>query len=422
MIDLALLTELGREPAWAVLPGALEPFFVATAHAGPRLEGIREELLHRGGVAVIPVDGVLLRQGEPGLRRFGVANTGHDEIEAKLSAALADPGVDRIVLAIDSPGGVAQGTLALGQKIAEANKSKRVTAHVSGTCASAAYWLASQSSEIVAERDALVGSIGAMAVVRDVTEALEGMGIRTHVLRTGPHKGMGVPGDPITGDQLAQAQRFVDCLADDFFLEVARGRGMELEEVLAIATGATWHATEAKDLGLVDRLGDFQQASGAASSRSPSFHANPLEDSMSEPQTQEAPEVVEAPAPAAQAPASLAELREAFPNDPAFVLEQLDAGATIQQATEESLRRELARAREELDEARARAQGPATTDPIAFDAPAAEAGGGDFHELAKARAEELGITYTQAAKALASENPSLHRAWVKAQRVNFTRR
>lgn len=206
------------------------------------------------GVRVIPVDGPLMK----GWSKFGGTST--VAVRGALRRAAGDDRVRAIVLRIDSPGGHVAGTDDLARDVARVVAGgKRVIAYVEDMAASAAYWVASQASEIVANPSALIGSIGAFVVLEDSSKAAEIAGVKVHVIQTGEFKAIGVPGAPITDEQVAAVRTEIDALAELFFGAVASGRKSKMtrKQVDAVADGRVWIAAEAKGLGLIDRIGAF---------------------------------------------------------------------------------------------------------------------------------------------------------------------
>jgi signal peptide peptidase SppA len=203
------------------------------------------------GVAEVKVEGVLLPSVPAWMRDFGLRVTGYDEITAALEKHAANPRVSEIVLNIDSPGGTVQGVYGAALAVRTAAGSKTVTAWCDGTCASAAYWLASGASHIYASPTARIGSIGVYQAWYDVSENLKKAGVRPVVVRSGAVKGMGIDG--ITDEQLATEQENVDSLAALFHNAVAVGRGLTMDRVAALATGQTWIGARAQSEGLTDK-------------------------------------------------------------------------------------------------------------------------------------------------------------------------
>jgi len=177
--------------------------------------------------------------------------------------AAADPNIRGIMLLVDSPGGTAAGTSELGADVAAAARQKPVHAHAEDMMASAAYWVGAQASRVTATPTSLVGSIGTYSVVTDSSGRAAKDGVVVHVLSTGAHKGAGVPGAPVTTDQLRVAQGVVDELNEHFLAAVASGRRMPLERVKQAADGRIYLAQPAMGLGLLDAV-ESQDAAYAA--------------------------------------------------------------------------------------------------------------------------------------------------------------
>jgi len=213
-----------------------------------------------GGVAVIPIRGVILKDVPWYYGWLGIEATSTAQVRINLDAALGNEAVQSILLRVESPGGTVAGVQDLADAIYAARDRKPVKAYIEDLGASAAYWLASQAQEITANSTAEVGSIGVYCVYWDQSKAAEEMGVRVIVIRSGPYKGMGVPGDKITDEQIAVEQEIVNDLANAFIGSVARGRGMEATKVAKLATGRTWLAADAVGLGLIDQIDGFNAA------------------------------------------------------------------------------------------------------------------------------------------------------------------
>lgn len=212
------------------------------------------------GVALIPFEGVVTKTPTC----FG-AFFGGDAVTSafvdSVNAAVADEGVREIVALIDSPGGSVDGTAEAADAVYAARQKKPVTAYVDGLAASGAYWIASQASRVVINNaTARVGSIGVFAVIPDTSRAYENRGVRVHVVKAGEAKGGGVAGVPVTSDVLAEVQREVSALYEEFVATVARGRGMAPEKARALADGRVHVGRAAIELGLVDGVASLEEA------------------------------------------------------------------------------------------------------------------------------------------------------------------
>ncbi len=265
------LMEVDRVRSWLAMIAECDSDNPAAASAAAM-----PQMVIQGNTAFIPISGVLLKTVDPWLRRLGVEVTGYDEIRMMLAEALGNPKVTSIVLLVDSPGGQVAGGMEAAQAIAEANRSKPVTALVESLAASGAYWLVSQAGHIKAGPNSLIGSIGVYAVYYDYTDMVKSLGVRTIVIKAGEHKGMGVMGAPITDAQIAAVQEVINDMAAHFKRAVAAGRRLSMETVERLATGQLWLAPRAMMMGLVDQVGTKARAAGAvAETSSPAESADP---------------------------------------------------------------------------------------------------------------------------------------------------
>lgn len=284
---------------------------------------IKAPFVLHGSTAEIKVSGVLCKEAPWYYDYLGIDYTETLALRSSIEKATADPRVSAIALRVSSPGGQVAGTLEAGDAIHEASKSKRVSAIVEDLAASGAYWLASQADDITATEDSMVGSIGVYYVLEDSSEAAAKAGYKVHVIRSGDHKGTGVPGSPVTSDQLKAEQGLIDGLAKIFKASVARGRELADEDVDQLATGQCWLANDSKAKGLIDQV----EPAGAGFKRM-----------LSEVDMDDAEQAKKAAEARNEAIASerqrTAELRAAFPGaeDSQFVLAQIESGATVEQA------------------------------------------------------------------------------------------
>lgn len=277
----------------------------------------------RNGVATIPVEGPMFRYADFFTEISGATTYG--QLATDLRAAVNDPKVHAIILAIDSPGGEVTGLAELAQQIREADASKPVVAYVEGMAASAAYWLASATRQIVALDTALLGSIGARTTIYDQRALVEARGIR--VFEIVSSQSPGKVSDPATPEGYARIQRTIDALAGVFIAEVARYRGVSEETVLSdFGQGDILIAQAAIDAGMADRLGTYEALhaelevrGNAPPARSARASAPSQETTMT---TTAVPAAAAEPsaepqhpaAPAAEAPPNPTDLAAAFPD------------------------------------------------------------------------------------------------------------
>lgn len=209
------------------------------------------------GVGVIEIGGIMLKNVP---MSYPAEATSTRAAQLALQAALADEEVRAILLLIDSPGGEVSGVQELGDAVFAARAVKPVVAHISDLGASAAYWVASQADRITANRSAMVGSIGVYTVMEDWSEAYAEAGVQVHLLTSGPYKGAGVEGTPISEAQLKPVQEEIDALATMFRDTVKRGRAISEDRMTGLATGRVWLAPQAQALGLIDEVCNSDEA------------------------------------------------------------------------------------------------------------------------------------------------------------------
>src|SRR5690606_36269923 len=148
-----------------------------------------------------------------------------------IQAALDNPYVKAIVLDFDTPGGVATSINELADQIAAGRSRKPIKAYVGGAAASAGYWLASASDEIIVSETALLGSIGVVMSCADTKERDAKAGVRQveSVSSQSPDKRV----DPASDEGRAKVQAMVDDLASVFVAAVAKNRSVTADAVLA---------------------------------------------------------------------------------------------------------------------------------------------------------------------------------------------
>jgi signal peptide peptidase SppA len=217
------------------------------------------QLSRRQAVAVIPVQGPIMRRYSVMAAMGGVASI--DRIRGDLRAALADTSVDAILLSIDSPGGTVAGVDDLAREIRAGRAQKPIVALCDNLAASAAYYLASQASEIVAPRDAEVGSIGVYAMHADCSGAMEEAGLKISFVSAGKYKVEGNPFEPLSDEGRASIQSRVDDYYGLFLDAVAEGRGVRRSKVEnGFGQGRVVGAVQALEAGMIDRIGTFDDA------------------------------------------------------------------------------------------------------------------------------------------------------------------
>ena len=215
----------------------------------------KEYELAPGGVAIIPIDGVIAKKMDLFMQISGGASI--ERVTGMVKDALADPQVRAIMLKIDSPGGAVDGVFELAEMIYNARDEKPIIALAYGTMASAAYLIGAAASAVYATDVAtLVGSIGVVSVHRDTSVKDAQSGIVTTEIYRGRYKRL-VTSGPLTDEARLHMEEKVDYFYTLFVDQVARYRGVSAETVLATMStdvNDLFIGQQAADAGLVDGI------------------------------------------------------------------------------------------------------------------------------------------------------------------------
>jgi signal peptide peptidase SppA len=174
--------------------------------------------------------------------------------------------VGAIVLDVDSPGGVTDGVTETAQHIRQVRASKPVVAAVNTMAASAAYWLASQASEVMVTPSGQAGSIGVFVVHENIANMLDAEGVEVNLIRAGRYKAEANPWEPLSEGARSHLQDTVDRYYAMFTNDVAKGRDVEASAVReGFGEGRMLLARPAVSEGLADRVGSIDEAIARAS-------------------------------------------------------------------------------------------------------------------------------------------------------------
>lgn len=213
-----------------------------------------------GSVAVIPVVGVLSKRMNMLEDISSPGGTSTEVLTQQIRAALADPAVKSITLDINSPGGSVFGIPELGAEIAAARTQKPITAVINPMAASAAYWLASQATEVVSTPSGTAGSIGVFMAHDDISGMQTRTGIKTTLISAGKYKTEGNIFEPLTADAIVHFQNQVDEIYAMFVKAVASGRSVTQKAVKEqMGQGRMLLAGEALRAGMVDRIATLEE-------------------------------------------------------------------------------------------------------------------------------------------------------------------
>ncbi|TAK07853.1 signal peptide peptidase SppA [bacterium] len=176
-------------------------------------------------------------------------------------------GIKAIVVRIDSPGGGVAPTQEISEEIGKIKKKKPVIASLGGVAASGGYYIASACDQIVANPGTLTGSIGVIMELGNVEELLKKLGVKGYSVKSAPHKDIGSPLRPLSTEEKAILQSLVDNVHGQFVSAVAKGRRLPEDKIKELADGRVYSGEQAKGLGLVDLLGNMEDAIDLAGKR-----------------------------------------------------------------------------------------------------------------------------------------------------------
>jgi protease-4 len=176
----------------------------------------------------------------------------------ELQLYLEDEGVKAIILRIDSPGGGVGPSQEIHREILKSKSKKKVVTSMGSVAASGGYYIACASDLIVANPGTITGSIGVLMQFSNFEELLKKIGIKGMVLKSGEHKDIGSPFREMTAEEKRIMQEVLDNVHQQFIQAVAEGRKLDYSKVVQIADGRILTGEQAKNFGLVDKMGNLQ--------------------------------------------------------------------------------------------------------------------------------------------------------------------
>jgi signal peptide peptidase SppA len=213
----------------------------------------------KGSIAVIPVRGPLMKDDE---QDCGVLSAGMDTLGTRVMEADQHPNISGIILYIDSPGGTVDGTQAFADKV-KSCKTPVVT-FVDGLMASAALWIGSSASRVIAQNSTTeIGSIGVMVQFADMQPMWEQEGVKFHRINADQSRDKNKTfTDALNGDYNGIKNEQLNPLAEQFIAAVKANRPNLPDSVF---TGKVFFAEDALSLGLIDEIGSLDAAIAAVS-------------------------------------------------------------------------------------------------------------------------------------------------------------
>jgi protease-4 len=226
-----------------VVFGVLLGLFLVSLYALSYLSDREESLWGGEKIAIIEVRGVIL---DP------------QPVVEKLVKLRKNEKVKAIVLRIDSPGGGVGPAQEIFAEVRKAQKEKKVLVSMGSVAASGGYYIACAADKILANPGSITGSIGVIVESLNVEELLRKLGLRSMVVKSGKHKDLGSPLRPMSEEEKKLLQGVLDSVHEQFIRAVAEGRKLPVEKVRELADGRIFSGEQARELGLVDELGNLE--------------------------------------------------------------------------------------------------------------------------------------------------------------------
>jgi protease-4 len=236
---------------WVLVGGGLFALFVVAVFTLVYLSlgGQDEESFSGFGskIAVVELDGVIFspKQIVPQLKKFA-----------------DDDSVKAIIIHVNSPGGGVAASEEIYREVKRIRdeKKKRIVASIETVGASGAYYVASATNKIYADKGSVVGSIGVIAEWVNYGELLKWAKLNAITMKAGEFKDTGSPTREMTPAERAYMQALIDNMHTQFIQAVAAGRHVKEEDIRVIADGKVWTGEQALSMKMVDQIADFEGA------------------------------------------------------------------------------------------------------------------------------------------------------------------
>jgi len=225
-----------------------------------------------GAVGVLPLYGPIFPKANLMTEMSGA--TSLEQFRAQFNSLIENPMIGSIVLDIDSPGGSAAMVEETAQMVRNAREQKPIIACANHMCASAAYYIGAQASQLFGTDSAYVGSVGTYLVHEDNSEKNRQDGVKVTYITAGDNKAEGNPDEPLSASARQHMQEIVNEANDRFLNAVALGRNVSFDQVNnTYGGGRVFGAEKALELGMIDGIQTLDSVVGRASEGG--FNAGP---------------------------------------------------------------------------------------------------------------------------------------------------
>ncbi len=212
---------------------------------GAKLVTDKGAIFSKDEVAVLEIKGVIAEA---------------DEVLEKIRTISEKSGVKAVIVRIDSPGGGVAASQEIYEELKKLDKTKPVIASLSSLAASGGYYVAIGARKIVANPGSLTGSIGVIMQLADLQKLYDFIKITPITIKSGKFKDIGSTSRNMTAEERQILQKLSDDIHVQFKKHVAEARKIPISEVEKLADGRIFTGLGAKDVHLVDEIGNFEDA------------------------------------------------------------------------------------------------------------------------------------------------------------------
>jgi protease-4 len=207
------------------------------------LATIMESSLSYGKIAIVNIKGIIVDS---------------KAVIEEIKQYRKNPAVKAIVLRVDSPGGAVVPSQEIYEEIKRTIKVKPVVVSMGAIAASGGYYISCPATKIIANPGTITGSIGVLIEIPNIKGLLDKIGVKAEVIKSGKYKDITSPlKPPLQSDEKEVLQRLIDDVHEQFVNAVSEGRKIPIEKVKKIADGRVFTGLKAKEIGLVDEIGDL---------------------------------------------------------------------------------------------------------------------------------------------------------------------
>ncbi|RBW71461.1 signal peptide peptidase SppA [Bacillus taeanensis] len=231
-------------------------------------EEFAEKVVEEGNslksIVVLNVDGVI-QDAPESTSFFQTPGYNHRQFLKMLEKAGESGNVEGIIIRVNSPGGGVVESAEIHDEIIDIQKNYKKPVYISmgNVAASGGYYISTPAEKIYAHPATMTGSLGVIMQTLNYSELAENFGVKWETIKSGPHKDIGSPTREMTDEERKILQSMVDNSYEEFVEVIANGRELTEEKVKQIADGRIYDGRQAKQLKLVDELGDLEDTIAA---------------------------------------------------------------------------------------------------------------------------------------------------------------